>query len=115
MLNVGAAQMTNIGGLYSINVGASMTETIGKKLTIDAGDEILIKTGSSSILMKKDGTITIEGKVVTINGSDKVKVSAKSELEMDGGKFELKAGTGQGSVTASTILEIKGATVKINC
>ena len=36
---------------------------------IDAGDSITIKTGNASITMKKDGTIMIKGKDITIEGS----------------------------------------------
>jgi hypothetical protein len=32
-------------------------------LTIDAGEQILIKTGDASILLKKDGTIQIKGRI----------------------------------------------------
>ena len=35
---------------------------------IDAGESIVIKTGDASITMKKDGTIIIKGKDITIRG-----------------------------------------------
>ena len=50
---------------------------VGKNLVIDAGDSITITTGSASITMKKDGTITIKGKDITIDGSGKINVKAK--------------------------------------
>ena len=53
---------------------------------LDAGDEITIKTGSASITMKKDGTITIKGKDITINGSGKINVKASSDVVIKGSK-----------------------------
>ena len=43
--------------------------------------------------MKKDGTIVIEGKDITINGSGKINVKASSDITMKGSqiKRELRA------------------------
>jgi len=54
---------------------------------IDAGDSVSIKTGSASITMKKDGTITIKGKDITIEGSGKINVKASSDIVMKGSKI----------------------------
>ena len=37
--------------------------------------------------MKKDGTITIEGKDITVTGSGKINVKASSEITMKGSKI----------------------------
>jgi type VI secretion system secreted protein VgrG len=60
----------------------------GKKLLIDAGDEIQIKTGSASITMKKDGTIAIKGKDITITGSGKITMKASSDLTLKGSQIK---------------------------
>jgi len=57
---------------------------VGKNLTLEAKDSITIKTGSAEILMKKDGTITIKGKDITIKGSGKINVDASSDIVMKG-------------------------------
>jgi type VI secretion system secreted protein VgrG len=44
------------------------------KIAVDAGDEIVLKTGDARITMKKNGDISIEGKVITIKGSGNVVV-----------------------------------------
>ncbi len=106
ILSVGAAVNMTVGGASTEEVGAEKQLNVGKHFTVDAGDEITLRTGGSEIKMKKDGTITITGKVI--------KISASDNLEMDGGKFSLKSPAGTGSVTAATILEVKGANVKIN-
>jgi type VI secretion system secreted protein VgrG len=61
---------------------------VGKKLLIDAGDEIIIRTGSSTITMKKDGTITIKGKDITLDGSGKINVKASGDVTVKGSKIK---------------------------
>jgi type VI secretion system secreted protein VgrG len=60
---------------------------VGKNFVLDAGDSITLKTGSASITMKKDGTITLQGKNITIKGSGKVNVKADSDIVMKGSKI----------------------------
>lgn len=93
--DVGANQSTTIGSDQSTTVGANRTISVaednalavGKKISITAGDEILIKTGSASILMKKDGTIRIMGKDITVEGSGKINVKASNNITMKGQKI----------------------------
>ena len=59
---------------------------VGKKLMIDAGDEIVLKSGSASITLKKDGTITIKGKDITLDGSGKINIKASSDVVIKGSK-----------------------------
>jgi len=59
---------------------------VGKKFVLDAGDQITIQTGSASITMKKDGTITIKGKDITLDGSGKINVKASSDVTIKGSK-----------------------------
>jgi type VI secretion system secreted protein VgrG len=60
---------------------------VGKNLVIDAGDSVTIKTGSASITMKKDGTITIKGKDITVDGSGKINIKASSDVVIKGSKI----------------------------
>ena len=110
-INIGANQSTNVGANRSIDVGANLSTNVGadesrsvsdgrstsigkddalkvgKNLVIDAGDSVTIKTGSASITMKKDGTITIKGKDITVEGSGKINVKASSDIVMKGSKI----------------------------
>jgi type VI secretion system secreted protein VgrG len=110
-VNIGTSQTTNIGAGQTISIGADLAETIaknhsentgenrsasigkndalkvGKVLAIEAGDEIAIKTGSASIHMKKDGTITIQGKDITIKGSGKIVEEASGDMVLKGSKI----------------------------
>ena len=58
----------------------------GQNLTLNAGDQIIIQTGSASLIMKKDGTIELSGKDITINGSGKIGVKADGDVVIKGQK-----------------------------
>ncbi len=77
----------SIGDNHSMSVGKDQTITVGKNLVIDVGDKIVIKTGKASITMKKDGTIQIVGKDITVKGSGKVDVKASKNITMKGKKI----------------------------
>lgn len=85
-LDVGGKQSTSIGKARTTQVGEDDSLKVGKNLVIDAADSITIKTGSASITMKKDGTIVIKGKDITIDGSGKVNVKASSDIVVKGSK-----------------------------
>ena len=89
--SIGKNHSAKIGDNNTVSVGKDQTIQVGKNLIIDAGDQILIKTGKSSILMKKDGTIQIIGKDISIDGKDilvkgsgKINVKAKGDIAMKG-------------------------------
>ena len=110
-INVGASQSTSVGAAQTNEIGADRSVTVkgaqstsvgkgrstsvkeddalkvGKNLVIEAADSVSIKTGDASITMKKDGTITIKGKDITIDGSGKVNVKAASDIVMKGSKI----------------------------
>jgi type VI secretion system secreted protein VgrG len=77
-LIVGAGRTQNITGDDQV--------TVTKKLHFDAGDEIVIKTGDASITMKKDGTIILKGKDVSITASGKINANASGDVTIKGSK-----------------------------
>jgi len=72
-LQVGEARTTTIGGADSLRAGKSLTITIG--------DQVAITTGQASIVMKKDGTITIEGTTITLRVSGNIVLKASKIIE----------------------------------
>jgi type VI secretion system secreted protein VgrG len=84
--SIGKEEEVSVGKNRKTTIGDNDTHQVGKKLTITAGDEIAIKTGSASIVMKSDGTITIKGKDITIDGSGKINVKASSDVVIKGSK-----------------------------
>jgi type VI secretion system secreted protein VgrG len=78
---------TDIGKNRKAEIGENDTLKIGKKMLVDVGDEITIKTGSASITMKKDGTITVKGKDITLDGSGKINIKAGGDVIVKGSKI----------------------------
>ena len=71
----------DIGKNSVINIGKNNTLNVGKKLQISAGDQIVLKTGSATIVMKKNGDITIKGKKISIKGSGDIKIKGSKIAE----------------------------------
>ncbi len=86
-LDVGADETISVGGKRSINIGKDDVLQVGKKLSITVTDEISITTGDATIVMKKNGDITIKGKNISIEGSGKINVKASSDLVLKGSKI----------------------------
>jgi len=107
---VGGAMAEEVGGLKSVNVGKTMDENVSgrrtssvgdnysvdvqetstltsKKIVFEAQEEITLKSGSSTIRLKKDGTILIDGKNVSIQGSGTVNVKASGDVKIKGSKI----------------------------
>jgi type VI secretion system secreted protein VgrG len=76
----------SVGKSRQVDVAENDSLQVGKKLLVDAGDQITIQTGSASITMKKDGSILIKGKDITIDGSGKINVKASSDVVIKGSK-----------------------------
>ena len=80
--NAGKDIAMSAGKNVSVSAGDNMSGTAGKDVSISAGkkmvlsaaDEITIVTGSASIVMKKNGDITMDGKKFTITASGDVVV-----------------------------------------
>jgi type VI secretion system secreted protein VgrG len=86
-INIGKKQTIEVGENRQTTIGKDDMSQVGKKYYLEAGDEIILKTGDSSITLKKDGTIQIKGKDITIVGSGKVGVKATADLVLKGSKI----------------------------
>jgi len=109
MTNVGMNQSTKVGTKYTLNVGGGgggaagggATPGIngfaasspsasgggsggGSSITMDA-DSITLNVGASTMTMKKDGTVTINGKDVNVNASSNINNTAGATLKNKGG------------------------------
>jgi type VI secretion system secreted protein VgrG len=93
-ISITGARQVGVGKADTLTVGAGRTQTItgddqvtvSKKLLFDAGDEIVIKTGDASITLKKDGTIILKGKDVSISASGKINANASGDVIIKGSK-----------------------------
>jgi len=84
---VGKSEELSVGKDRKHSITDNDSLSVGKKLLIDAGDEVVISTGSASITMKKDGTITIKGNNITLDGDGKINVKAGGDVVMKGSKI----------------------------
>jgi type VI secretion system secreted protein VgrG len=96
-VNVGANSSENIGANKSVNVSDNITESAGKKISLTAGDDytvigkkngvidikdqLTIKCGKASITLKKNGDISIKGKLINVKGTGNVVIKGKKILE----------------------------------
>lgn len=85
--SVAKNQDLSVGEARSTSVGKDDSLSVGKNLVITAGDSITLKTGSATITLKKDGTISIKGKNISIEGSGKINAKASNDIVMKGSKI----------------------------
>ena len=94
-IEIAADDKTQIAGAHEMKVGKKSLIQIaddsglivGKNFTLEAKDSITLKCGSALIVMKKDGTITIKGKDVSIDASGKISGSASGDIKFKGSKI----------------------------
>lgn len=88
-IDIGENHTESVAKNMSITVGKDLSESVdgkytenvtkdyalkAKTITLQADDQITLKTGSASIVMKKNGDITISGKNINVKGSGNVVV-----------------------------------------
>jgi type VI secretion system secreted protein VgrG len=90
---IGLAKALTIGAAYQLSVGAGMNTTValaqgeevglsknvfvGKKFYVQAGDELEIVVGKSSLVMKADGSVFINGSQFNFSATGPVQISGK--------------------------------------
>ncbi|MBJ9750222.1 type VI secretion system Vgr family protein [Burkholderia cepacia] len=91
------AHTHTVGGEHTVNVGANHTTNVQHQVRVNAGDQLALVCGMSSIVMKSDGTITIQGVNVASTGTNTHSVNGKT-------------------VTSSATAEhtVEGAVLKLN-
>ena len=75
---------TKIDGERKTNVVGNDELKVDKTSALVAADEIAFKTGDASITLKKDGTIVIQGKDITLKGSGKIVGKADGDVVLKG-------------------------------
>ncbi|MPV59547.1 type IV secretion protein Rhs [Burkholderia sp. HI2761] len=91
------AHTHTVGGEHTVNVGANHAMSVQHQMLVNAGDQLSLVCGMSSIVMKSDGTITIQGVNVASTGTNTHSVNGKT-------------------VTSSATAEhtVEGAVLKLN-
>jgi type VI secretion system secreted protein VgrG len=85
---IGKKESLDVGDSRSVNVAKDETIKIGKKLIVTVGDEFQLKVGSASVTLKKDGSVTIKGKDIKLDGSGKINVKASSDVTIKGSQIK---------------------------
>ena len=75
------------GGMMSLKSSKDFSAQSDAKGLLGAKDELVLQCGSAKIMMKKDGTIEIEGKDITLNGSGKIVATASGDMNLKGSKI----------------------------
>ena len=129
-LSVGKSLAAVIGKNYGLQVAADSavlvdgksTENVKLEKLVTVGEKIVFACGDSTVTVLKDGTITIQGKDLTIKASGDVKVEADGKVDVkatgdvkveSSGKVDVKS-SGATNVDASGPVKVKGANVAIN-
>lgn len=86
-VQVAKEEQIQVGDSRTLDVGKDNTVNVGKSLLINAADEIVLKTGSATMVMKKNGDITIKGKNITTEGSGKITEKASGDVILKGSKI----------------------------
>ncbi len=76
MERVGQSKTSNVSQNLKVSVGGNSKEVVGRRKVIDAHEEIKIRCGAAVLTMKPDGTITLNGKTLTVAQSDKITMNA---------------------------------------
>jgi len=76
-LTVGGAYQTTVGGIKNETVAVSSMEQIGFTRSIIAGSSYTVTVGKSSLVMLSDGTITLTGQDILIDGGGTTTIKGK--------------------------------------
>jgi type VI secretion system secreted protein VgrG len=82
--SVGGTEAVSVGKDRSVEIGGNDVLNVGKGLVIEVTDQITLKTGSASIVLKKDGKITIKGKDIALEASGEIKAKASKDVTIKG-------------------------------
>jgi type VI secretion system secreted protein VgrG len=70
----------SVSGGRTTTVSKADTLKVEKALSVNATDGIVLESGSAKLTLKKDGTIVLEGKDITVKGSGKIAIDASGDL-----------------------------------
>jgi uncharacterized protein (DUF2345 family) len=85
-----ATRAFEVAAAVSIDLDSSKDFSIasGKVLAVQAADGILLDAGSADVNLKKDGSVDLKGKDITIKASGKISATASSDVVIKGAKIK---------------------------
>lgn len=85
---------------------------VKKKIEIIAGDELSIKVGQASLVMKKNGDVTIKGMNLTFKATNSVTVKATNTVTVKG-SAKVDVSGAQVQIAGQAKTDVKGAMTKV--
>lgn len=79
--SAGKNMSMHAGKNVTVNADENVAISAGKKMVITAGDEITIRAGDASIVMKKNGDITLKGNKITLKGDGDITIKGSKILQ----------------------------------
>lgn len=101
-ITAGGPLAVSAGGQLSLVAGSRMSLSSGREITLDSRDvaltaavEVAVQGGQelelacrdASLAMKKDGTVSLKGKDITIQASGKLNAKASADVVIKGSKI----------------------------
>jgi type VI secretion system secreted protein VgrG len=71
-ITIGRDRKRDVGRNETVQIGKDWSISVGKNTVLTSGDSITLKTGQSSIVMKKNGKIQIEGANILVKASGNI-------------------------------------------
>lgn len=95
VVTVGVHESVSIGGDSSHTVGRNRassvqgneTASVGRTYTLTAADSLVLRCGSASLTLKKDGTIVLAGKDITVDASGTFTAKSSADALIKGRKI----------------------------
>jgi type VI secretion system secreted protein VgrG len=81
-------QSLTVSGGRTTSVSKDDALQVGKALVVSAADQIVLESGSARLVLKKDGTIHLEGQNITVEGSGKITIHASGDTVVRGANIK---------------------------
>ena len=75
-ITVGGGFQTVVGGIHNVSVGIGSYEEVGQNKVTVVGKQYEIVCGDSKIVLTEDGTVSISGKKILIDGVEQLRATA---------------------------------------
>jgi type VI secretion system secreted protein VgrG len=86
-ISVGGDSSHSVGRNRSSSVQGNQTDSVGRTYTLTAADSLVLRCGAASLTMKKDGSIVISGKDITLDASGKFTAKSSGDALIKGSKI----------------------------
>jgi type VI secretion system secreted protein VgrG len=84
---VAANQSISVGKTLRLDLGEALQAQVGKHICLEAADLIEFKVGAASLILRKDGSIELKGRDISLSSSGKVVVKESADTVIRGSKL----------------------------